>query len=68
MNDNTKLEIAKELIASKVGKAALLGLTTEDKELKQLIKLKEEVDNGNMETINRVLRISKPCFACFQFG
>lgn len=60
MNDNTKLEIAKELIASKVGKAALLGLTTEDKELKQLIKLKEEVDNGNMETINRVLRISKP--------
>ncbi len=60
MNDNTKLEIAKELIASKVGKAALLGLTTEDKELKQLIKLKEEVDNGNMETIDRVLRISKP--------
>ena len=60
MNDNTKLEIAKELIASKVGKAALLGLTTEDKELKQLIKLKEDVDNGNMETINRVLRISKP--------
>lgn len=60
MNDNTKLEIAKELIASKVGKAALLGLTTEDKELQQLIKLKEEVDNGNMETIERVLRISKP--------
>jgi hypothetical protein len=60
MNDNTKLEIAKELIASKVGKAALLGLTTKDEELQQLIKLKEEVDNGNMETIERVLRISKP--------
>jgi len=59
MNDNTKLEIAKEIIASKVGKAVILGLTLEDKELVQLIKLKEKVDNGNMEAIERVLRISK---------
>lgn len=60
MNDNTKLEVAKEIIASKVGKAAMLGLTLQDKELVQLIKIKEEVDNGNMESIERVLRISKP--------
>ena len=60
MNDNTKLEDAKEIIASKVGKAAMLGLTLQDKELVQLIKIKEEVDNGNMESIERVLRISKP--------
>lgn len=59
MNDNTKLEVAKEIIASKVGKAAMLGLTLQDKELVQLIKIKEEVDNGNMESIERVLRISK---------
>ena len=59
MNDNTKLEIAKELIASKVGKTALLGLTTNDEELQQLIQLKEEVDRGNMEAIDYVLNISK---------
>ncbi len=59
MNDNTKLEIAKELIANKVGKAALLGLTLNDEEMIKLINLKEEVDKGNMEAIDTVLSYSK---------
>ena len=59
MNDNTKLEVAKELIASKVGRAAMSGLTLEDRKLVQLIKLKEEVDNGNMEAIEMILGVSK---------
>ena len=55
MNDNTKLEIAKELVANMVGKAALIGLTLKDKELIKLINLKEEVDKGNMKAIDKVL-------------
>ena len=56
MNDNTKLEVAKEVIASKVGEAALrLNFDLKNEELLQLLKLKDEVDRCNFEAIDFVL-------------
>ena len=46
--------------SSKIAKAAtVLKLTTKDKELVQLIKLKERVDSYDIDAINHVLRVSK---------
>ena len=60
MNENTKLEIAKEVIAGQVGKAVTkLKLTLADEELVKLIKLKEDVDKGDEKAINHVLKIAK---------
>lgn len=60
MEDNIKLEVAKDIISSKIAKAVtVLKLTTKDKELVQLIKLKERVENYDLEAINHVLRVSK---------
>ena len=56
MNDNTKLEVAKEVIASKVGEAALrLNFDLKNEELLQLLKLKDEVDRCHFEAIDFVL-------------
>ncbi len=60
MEDNIKLEVAKDIISSKIAKAVtVLKLTTKDKELVQLIKLKERIENYDLEAINHVLRVSK---------
>ena len=60
MNANTKLEIAKEIIASQIGKSIMdLGLTIKDKELQQLMDLKDRIDRCDMAAINHVLKVSK---------
>ena len=60
MNSNTKLEIAKEVISSQIGKAVInLGLTLKDKELLNLIDLKDMGDRGNMKAIDHVLYVAK---------
>lgn len=56
MNENTKLEVAKEIIFEKVGKAVTeRHLTVEDQELVDLIYLKRAVNSNNKEAIDYVL-------------
>ncbi len=59
MNDKTKLELAKDIIATYVAKTAkLLDFDLNNDELKELLLLKEEVDRNNLEAINYVLGLS----------
>lgn len=59
MNDKTKLELAKDIIATYVAKTAkLLDFDLNNEELKELLLLKEEVDRNNLEAINYVLGLS----------
>lgn len=56
MNENTKLEVAKEIIFEKVGKAVTeRHLTINDKELVDLIYLKRAVNSNDKEAIDYVL-------------
>ena len=60
MNDNVKLEIAKEVIAGEIGNAVTsLNLSLENEELVNLVKLKEKIDRCDMVAINHVLKVSK---------
>lgn len=57
MNSNTKLEVAKEVIYEKIGSAVKEeNLTVNDEKLIELITLKNEVNKGNMEAIDYVLK------------
>lgn len=56
MNENTKLEVAKEIIFEKVGKAVTeRHLTINDQELVDLIYLKRAVNSNDKEAIDFVL-------------
>ena len=60
MDSNTKLEIAKEVIAGLIGNAITnLNLSTKDKALVDLLNLKERVDSCDMEAIDHVLKVAK---------
>lgn len=57
MNENTKLEVAIEIMASKISDMALKGYDINSKELKQLLKEKEEMYNCNEEVIDKILNV-----------
>ena len=51
MNSNTKLEIAVEIIANKIAKAA----RENDEKIDQYLKEREEMYNGNDKIINKIV-------------
>ena len=51
MNSNTKIEIAVEIIANKIAKAA----RENDEKIDQYIKGREEMYNGNEKIINKII-------------
>ena len=51
MNSNTNLEIAVEIIANKIAKAA----RENDEKIDQYLKEREEMYNGNDKIINKIL-------------
>ena len=51
MNSNTKLEIAVEIIANKIAKAA----RENDGKIEQYLKEREEMYNGNDRIINKII-------------
>jgi HD superfamily phosphohydrolase YqeK len=56
MNSNTKLEVAKEILYEKIGKAVMREhLKITDEKLLNLLSLKNEVNKNNMEAIDYVL-------------
>lgn len=57
MNDNTKLEVAIEIMASKISDMALKGYDIDSEEFKQVLKEKEEMYNCNAEVIDKILNV-----------
>lgn len=57
MEDNIKLEVAIEILASKIADMTRKGYDLESKEMKQLLKEKEEMYKCDMQVIDKILNI-----------
>lgn len=57
MNDNIKLEVAIEIMASKIARMIQNGFNLEDKEIQNLLYEKEQMYKGNQEIINKILEV-----------
>ena len=57
MNDNIKLEVAIEIMASKIASMAKEGYDNNSKEMKKLLQEKKEMYNCNMEVIDKIITI-----------
>jgi len=56
MDNHTKLEIAKEIIANKIGDAIVnKKLTINDKELLDLIAIKDQITKCNIDVIEELI-------------
>lgn len=55
MNKNTKLEIAVEIMATKIAKSAREGI--DSKEMQELLKERTKMYQGNEEIIDKVIEI-----------
>lgn len=57
MNDNVKLEVAIEIMASKIAEMTRKGYDIDSKEMKELMNEKQEMYKCNMEIIDKILNI-----------
>ena len=60
MSKNTKLEIAVEILATKIAMTTRLGKTENDIEIKELMKERDEMYTGNEEIIYKIIKIYGP--------
>lgn len=59
MNDNTKLEVAKDIVAKYLADTyKMVGFDLNNEEVIKLLALKEEVERNNEEAIDYVLGLS----------
>ena len=57
MNKNTKLEIAVEIMAAKIAKTAREGISPEDEKMKELLRERIEMYQGNEEVMDKIIEI-----------
>ena len=62
MNDNTKLEVALEIMATKIADMAKKGYDENTEEMKLLLKEKREMYNFNEEVIDKIINVYGPEF------
>ena len=55
MSKNTKLEVALEIIASKIANVSKKGISVESKEMQILLQERQKMYNGNEETIDKII-------------
>ena len=55
MNDNIKLEVAIEIMASKIAKTSKQGYDINSNEMKLLLEEKEKMYNCDMDTIDKII-------------
>lgn len=55
--DNIKLEVAIEIMASKIANMIQKGYTIEDKEIQNLLREKELMYAGNKEVTEKILEV-----------
>ena len=56
ISQNTKLEIAVEIMAAKIAKTSKEGYTINDEKMQQLIKERNEKYIGNEDIINKIIK------------
>lgn len=57
MNENTKLEIAVEIMAAKIAKISREVNNPEDKRIKELLEEKTKMYQGDKNIINKIINI-----------
>ena len=57
MSDNIKLEVAVEIMASKIAQMTRQGYTVNDKVMQQLLEERRQMYNCDMEIINKVIDV-----------
>lgn len=57
MNNNIKLEVAIEVMASKIAQMNRDGYDIESKEMKQLLEEKKKLYDCDMETIDKIINV-----------
>ena len=57
MNQNTKLEIAIEIMAAKIAKTAREGIKPEDEKMKKLIEERVRMYQGEETVIDKIINI-----------
>ena len=57
MNDNIKLEVAIEIMASKIAKTSKQGYNINSNEMKLLLEEKEKMYNCDMDTIDKIINV-----------
>ena len=57
MNSNTKLEVAVEILASKIAQMSEEEVKTGNKKILNLLKEREKMYSGDEETINKIIEI-----------
>ena len=56
ISQNTKLEIAVEIMAAKIAKTSKEGYKINDEKMQQLIKERNEMYIGNEDIINKIIK------------
>lgn len=57
MNDNIKLEVAIEIMASKIAKTSKQGYDINSNEMKLLLEEKEKMYNCDIDTIDKIINV-----------
>lgn len=57
MSDNIKLEVAVEIMASKIAQMTRQGYTLNDKEMQDILEEKRQMYNFNMEVIDKIINV-----------
>ena len=57
MNQNTKLEIAIEIMAAKIAKTTREGIEPEDEKMKELLDERVKMYQGDEEIIEKIINI-----------
>ena len=57
MNKNTKLEIAVEIMAAKIARSSRQGIGPDDKEMRELLKEKVKMYQGDEEIIEKIINV-----------
>ena len=57
MNQNTKLEIAVEIMAAKIAQTAREGIKPDDEKMKQLLNERVKMYQGDKEIIEKIIDI-----------
>ncbi len=57
MSDNIKLEVAVEIMASKIAQMIRKGYTIDDEVMQQLLEEKKQMYKCNMNVINKIINV-----------
>ena len=60
MNDNTKIELSREIMNAMIGRACKDGYDKNNPVIKTLLEEEKEMNNFNFEVIDRIINIYGP--------